>query len=151
MEKIKPIDLMEKCPICGENPVFGYLCTEKDGVIKFNVHCPGCGCNVAKIYIAKVNFCYTGNLSVSSEVQFAVDDWNNYVNSIKDQFKKENKDSRTSMSFSNEVYEYIKGMARFKGITMSEFANDILQKSMEKDEAYKFILEAREKLNVDRK
>ena len=42
-------------------------------------------------------------------------------------------------------------MARFKGITMSEFANDILQKSMEKDEAYKFILEEREKLNVDRK
>lgn len=141
MEKIKPIDLMEKCPVCGETPVFGHLCTENDGTMRFNVHCPNCGCKVPKIYLCKMTFSYTGNFGVSSEAQFAVDDWNDYVNSIKDQFKKENRDSRTSISFTDDVYEFVKTMARFKGETMSDFVNNVLEKEMSENGIYKQLQE----------
>lgn len=146
MEKMKLIDSMEKCPVCGEKPVFGYLCTEDDGAIKFNVHCPDCGCKVAKIYTAKMTFSYTGNFDISTEALFAVDDWNENAKYVKEQIGEKNENNRTSMTFSADVYEYIKAMARFSGITMSDFVDGELKKSMEQSEAYKFVLKTRAKL-----
>lgn len=152
MENLKPIDVMSKCPVCGTTAVFDKLQSDETEKIKFYVHCPECGLGTKKIYTAGLFLSYTGNMApISSEVNDAINDWNSLAHSYEKSNNESVGSSRTSISFSNDVYEYIKGMARFKGMTMSEFANEVLKKSMEEDEAYKFILEARKKLNADGK
>jgi len=152
MENLKPIDVMSKCPVCGTTAVFDKSHSDEAEKIKFYVHCPECGLGTKKIYTAGVFLSYTGDMVlISSEVNDAINDWNSLVHSYEKSNNENIGTNRTSISFSNDVYEYIKGMARFKGITMSEFSNEILKKSMEEDEAYKFILEARKKLDTDGK
>ena len=49
---------------------------------------------------------------------------------------------RINMAFTDDVYRYITLMSKIKGVSMTKFVNDIIEKDMQKNEAYLKNIEA---------
>ena len=49
---------------------------------------------------------------------------------------------RINMAFTDDVYRYITLMSKIKGVSMTKFVNDIMEKDMQKNEAYLKNIEA---------
>jgi hypothetical protein len=49
---------------------------------------------------------------------------------------------RINMAFADDVYRYITLMSKIKGVSMTKFVNNIIEKDMQKNEAYLKNIEA---------
>jgi hypothetical protein len=49
---------------------------------------------------------------------------------------------RINMAFTDDVYRYITLMSKIKGVSMTKFVNNIIEKDMQKNEAYLKNIEA---------
>lgn len=168
MNNTKPIDLMAKCPVCGATAVFDRI-PGNNSKINFYIHCPECGFGAKQIYSAELYLSYTGDLvPIGEEIQDAINDWNalaqnsgktkrkqstasrqeaaERASELRTQGRKGCKAVRINMAFTPENHKFIKTMARISGMTMTEFVNKELEKSMKQSGEYKCALEIKEKM-----